>query len=200
MPVGNDVVDLRDPEALPGAVHPRFDLRVFTARERDRLLASCRRTRLRWRLWAAKESAFKAAVQRDAAIRFLPRRFEVRRAEGAHAEVLHATAGRFEVRFEEEEDWIHAVALPISSDTPQTALELHEPGEGLQATAPSLRVRELARELVAPLLDLAPSAIRIGRTAGGIPQVQRGDRVLPIDLSLSHHGRLVACACISGRG
>ena len=33
--VGNDIVDLRDPESQADGLHPRFDARVFTAPERD---------------------------------------------------------------------------------------------------------------------------------------------------------------------
>jgi phosphopantetheinyl transferase (holo-ACP synthase) len=55
--VGNDVVDLRDPENQPEAIHPRFDDRVFTWAERARILAAGSPHRMRWVLWAAKESA-----------------------------------------------------------------------------------------------------------------------------------------------
>ena len=46
--VGNDVVDLRDPDADPATLSARFDLRVFGPDERDRLAASRHPVRLRW--------------------------------------------------------------------------------------------------------------------------------------------------------
>ncbi len=53
MLVGNDVVDLHDPESSPEALHARFDARVFTTDERVLLSASDSMHELRWTLWAA---------------------------------------------------------------------------------------------------------------------------------------------------
>ena len=64
--VGNDVVDLADAEVQNSPVHPRFDLRVFSALERQALRrkaalqgraalqGSASPDRLRWVLGAAK--------------------------------------------------------------------------------------------------------------------------------------------------
>ena len=59
--LGNDIVDLADPETSWGGQHPRFDQRVFTSCERAALLRSPDPQRTRWVLWAVKESAFKGA-------------------------------------------------------------------------------------------------------------------------------------------
>jgi len=88
--VGNDVVDLRDPENQPGAIHPRFDERVFTPVERARLTDEATAHRTRWLMWAAKESAFKVARKLDPGVRFLPRRFRVDFEGDALAVVRHA--------------------------------------------------------------------------------------------------------------
>ena len=77
MPVGNDIVDLRDPETRPGALHPRFDARVFTPAERERIGPDEQGHRMRWLMWAAKESAYKAAKKLDPRTVFSPSRFEV---------------------------------------------------------------------------------------------------------------------------
>ena len=65
MLVGNDVVDLHDPQSQPEALHPRFDARVFSLGEREALGASSSPHSLRWSLWAAKESAYKLAKKLD---------------------------------------------------------------------------------------------------------------------------------------
>ena len=77
--IGNDVVDLLDPESLPETLHPRFDTRVFTAREREAIAASPGddAARARWKLWAAKEAAYKLARKRRPATVFSPHRFAV---------------------------------------------------------------------------------------------------------------------------
>ena len=76
--IGNDVVDLRDPDADFASFSPRFDVRVFSASERRRIQASADPEACRWRLWAAKEAVFKAARKADPGAVFSPRRFEVR--------------------------------------------------------------------------------------------------------------------------
>ena len=55
--LGNDVVDLGDPETLRGAQHPRFDARVFTREERAAIADSPAPERLRWSLWPALAAA-----------------------------------------------------------------------------------------------------------------------------------------------
>ena len=66
--IGNDIVDLRDPEVQPGASHPRFDRRVFAPEERSALAASGARERLRWILWAAKEAGRKRPTTTNARV------------------------------------------------------------------------------------------------------------------------------------
>lgn len=190
MPVGNDVVDLGDPETRPGATHPRFDARVFDDDERRALGESSTRVRLRWTFWAAKESAFKAARKLDPDVRFLPRRFSVHMLDELQAEVRHRIC-RFHVRLEQARDWVHATAAPAGRGRrpPDFRVERLE-GTGAEARA---RVRELALDVLAPLLPDASDRARIV-TSRGIPELRDGGRRLPVDLSLSHHGRLVACA------
>ena len=232
MPVGNDVVDLRDAETRPGATHPRFDLRVFTPAERERLHEALRPVRLRWSLWAAKESAYKAARQLQPDLPFHPREFATRVAERAgtaleraeHAlhdagdalrcagadllgsrsvtgvaqasrrtgiEVAHRLAGRFHVWVEEARDWIHAVARTVDEREwmPVVAMQAMEDA----SADASRRVRELATLTVAPLVPADPGDLEVV-SEGGVPRLRHGGEAVPVELSLSHHGRLVACA------
>lgn len=204
MPVGNDVVDLRDPDTGRDAIHPRFDIRVFTEDERRWIAEALRPVRLRWTMWAAKESAFKAAAKLQPGIPFHPRRFAVRlleNADAARAEVIHQVAGRFDVWIEEARDWVHAVARPADdpgSAPPRSALSFLE-GASRDASAAGQRVRELALRAVAPLIPAEGHELSIV-TEDGIPTLRRDGAPLPVDLSLSHHGRLVACAWSDVRG
>ena len=203
-------MDLRDPENQPDVLHPRFDLRVFSAFERARLAADASAHATRWKMWAAKESAFKVARKLDERARFLPLRFRVRLLDGTRAVVRHA-ADRFDVRFEETEDWVHAVAtrwgesvealpsfaveaLPSLSveALPSFAAEPLRRGCAAAAQA-SGRVRELARGAIGRVMSIAPSEIEISRI-GRIPVALRDRIPLDIDFSLSHHGRFLACA------
>ncbi len=204
MLVGNDVVDLRDPENQPGAIHPRFDERVFTRYERARILAATSPHRMRWALWAAKESAYKVARKIDSRIYFSPRAFAVRIPGGeieAHqallAEADHAV-GRFHVWLEGTEEWVHAVASISGAGLAKAGWELRSLGSAAARRMPGLdasaRVRQMARSAVASALSIVPSDIVIAAASKRVPRVWWRGRKLAIDVSLSHHGRFVACA------
>lgn len=213
MLIGNDVVDLRDPETQPGAIHPRFDERVFTPAERARLTNEATAHRTRWRMWAAKESAFKVARKLDPGVRFLPRLFSVQLKGNARAVVRYAV-GRFEVSFSGADDWVHAIAtlsdgsgvealldgsaerlssrLRLLRRGPSAIVERVQRGKSAAAYA-SARVRAMARSAVGSVLSIAPSEIEIA-TVGRVPVALWRKSPLPVDLSLSHHGRFLACA------
>jgi len=204
-------VDLRDPENQPAAIHRRFDQRVFSGAERDWVtrhlrLGSGAAHRARWRLWAAKESAFKVARKIDRAVCFHPRAFDVSLAGGPRAVVRHAI-GPFDVWISGGDDWVHAVAAPMEPDPdrPQSKLRLLRRGDsghgGVEgsaldlASSSSARARGVAGSAVAAALSMETEDVEIV-SSGRIPiaiGISRRIR-LPVDLSLSHHGRFVACA------
>src|SRR5262245_4667090 len=96
--IGNDVVDLGDPEALPGGPHPRFPSRVCNEQELCRIYAATDPMRMLWTHWAAKESAFKAMRKADPAVAFLPRSFRVELRGGCDGGTLYAVVqnGRYQ--------------------------------------------------------------------------------------------------------
>ena len=184
--VGNDVVDLRDPETQSGASHPRFDARVFTAEERSAIArAGCART-ARWCLWAAKEAAYKVARQQDPATRWSPRRFAVSLDANGLGVVRHDTVA-VPVRVRATADWVHALATAPGSDPTSAALR-HGVSERREHEDPSRAVRAALRAAIAA--D-EPEALHVARR-GRVPfAVHRGEA---FELSFSHHGRFVAWA------
>ena len=211
MLVGNDVVDLHDPCSRPDAIHPRFDQRAFTRAERASILTSRAAHRRRWSVWAAKESSFKVAKKLDRGTRFLPREFAVCMISDGRAEVSHRV-GRIGVWLDQAEEWLHAVAAPLPGVTTRDVLAPRDGGGDRRpretharlarvqteppartSEGPSLEVRELARGAIGSFLSICPGEIEVA-TEGGIPVLCRRQRRLPVDVSLSHHGRFVACA------
>lgn len=205
MLAGNDVVDLGDPETQPGAIHPRWDARVFTADERMRVLDAASPHRVRWRHWAAKESAFKVAAKLQPGLAFLPTRFVVEVLDSVSATVQH-NVGRFRILFTESDDWVHAVATPEGVSLSGSMLGTLSDGADLatdnlggipcSARRASIEVRSLARKAIGTELGLDPTEISIS-TGKGIPIARHGESPLPVDLSLSHHGRFLACAWVA---
>ena len=199
MSVGNDVVDLDEPETRLSGLHPRFDERVFGAAERAALEASRSRHLLHWALWAAKESAYKALRRLEPETVFSPREFAVElsslpapgAAGVAVGRVTHR-AERFDLEVHLDEASVHAVARSEG-----------EPGSLVLWQVAAVRddaggaVRRLAAAAIGSALALDAAELRI---VGRPPMAFHRGRPLEAGLSLSHHGRLVAFACILPRG
>jgi phosphopantetheinyl transferase (holo-ACP synthase) len=192
--VGDDVIDLVDPEAWPGACHPRFESRVFTPAERATIAASRRPTCARWVHWAAKESAYKAARQRVETTVFAPRRFVVRLAAAGSGAVRHG-ADRFLLRVALDHEAVHAIAWHPAATGRLVAdvARLPRPPTPAQLSAAA---RALAVQALAGALGVAAARLAIDRAAGAPPRLLLDGRPVRAALSLSHHGALVAFACL----
>ncbi|MBI3767538.1 MAG: 4-phosphopantetheinyl transferase family protein [Deltaproteobacteria bacterium] len=197
--IGNDVVDLDDPETRSGAHHPRFDARVFCAAERRLLRTSAAVDRLRWILWAAKESAYKAARRVDPYTVFAPERFVVRpddgggTAEAADCRRFTVTTGdrRFHVRTSGGREHVHAVA--VAADTGALAMCARVTSPACGVLDASVAARRFAIATLARVLHESPAALAIEREAR-MPVLWVRGRRSRVTLSLSHHGRYVAFA------
>ncbi len=211
--VGNDIVDLGDRDTDPAVLNPGFDSRVFTAPELESLDAAPSRVRRRWRLWAAKEAAYKAAMKIQPGIIFSPSRFRVELAFGATAGIVRCDAGVLRLNISEwtSEDGstaVHAVATSSPRRSPAGAPPTAEATRvvvGLRRLdplpsdprAPSRAVRSCACERLADELRLDPEALEIRQSGPGsrIPELWVAGTRADADLSLSHHGGFVAFAC-----
>jgi phosphopantetheinyl transferase (holo-ACP synthase) len=193
--VGDDVIDLVDPEAWPGACHPRFESRVFTPAECATIAASPRPTCARWVHWAAKESAYKAARQRVGTTVFAPRRFVVRLASAGSGAVHHG-ADRFLLRVALDHDAVHAIAWHPPATGLLVADVARLPGTTPTPAQLSAAARALAVQALAGALEVAASRLAIVRAAGAPPRLLLDGRPVRAALSLSHHGALVGFACL----
>ena len=195
--IGNDVVDLTDPEAQSGATHPRFDGRVFARSELQMLGASGAPNRLRWMLWAAKEAAYKAVKKMDPRAVFSPSKFVVQLDETLRGEV--SCEGRtLQVALCEEATSVHAIATSDVLPESRILSGTHEiEGEVLDPDLPSEAAREFAIRELASALHVPSNSLAIAKR-GRVPTLLHDGESTGIDLSLSHHGRVVGFACDIG--
>ncbi len=201
--VGNDIVDLGAPESDSATLHPRFDLRVFRAHERESVAADPTPSRQRWRLWAAKEAAFKLARQCDPRAVFSPIRFEVSldpACEGTRKGEVRHGATRYRVQVQEGPGFIHALAIGAGKrfgDIATSVRRCDEVGSAWQADCHDERsaVRRLVCSEMSSRLGVPGDELEV-RKEGRIPFLWRGSRRLPLGLSLSHHGAFIAYACV----
>lgn len=201
MPVGNDVVDLKDPDSQPDRIHARFDLRVFSRPELQlisRAPDGPSRHLLRWTLWAAKESAFKYLRQADSSIPFHPREFEVSPGPRGQAVVRMGELRRI-ASIDATPDRVHAV---VADDTRAALSGVSRIDPAPSPAEASARVRSDACAAIGALLGIDPVEVSVSRDDGGpgSPVARRSGSPLPVEVSLSHHGRWVAHAVVVSRG
>jgi hypothetical protein len=185
--LGNDVVDLADPETR--SRHPGFDARVFTDAERRGIESSRDPHATRQMLWAAKESAYKAARRQDPSTIFSPPRFEVDLYADGRGVVRHA-GDVFRLEVTRSGDCIHAIACrhgdPIRSQRGIASIT----GRNASATVRALALAELSNTLGVPADDLSIEQ------RGRIPELCLRGALLGAPLTLSHHGRYAAYAAL----
>ena len=183
--IGNDVVDLRDPETYAGSIHPRFDERVMAASERAWLAGRLTPDRDRWLLWAAKEAAYKAVRRMNPTHVFSPAELVVvLDDEGMGTVTVGETVLDVVVRV--IDDAVHAVAS--LAGTPRAAIV----AECLRGSGsdPSAAARRLAIDVVAARAGRTETSVAM---RGRLPELQSaGDAAIP--LSLAHHGEVVGFA------
>jgi hypothetical protein len=191
--IGNDVVDLGDPDSRIAGHHPRFDGRVFAPSERALIAAGPDGERVRWLLWAAKESAYKAARRRDAQTVFSPAQFVVSFLSRTAATV-DGVGGPYDVHLDGGAEHVHAVARARDGGGTTVYSAVARLGTSGVATTPSAAVRRVTMTTLAGLLGVPEDHLAIDRD-GRVPWLRVRGRPQAVDLSLSHHGRFVAFAC-----
>ncbi|HYN02780.1 MAG TPA: 4'-phosphopantetheinyl transferase superfamily protein [Vicinamibacteria bacterium] len=192
MSVGNDVVDLADPDTRLGGLHSRWGERVFCAPECEALEASPSRHLLHWALWAAKESAYKARKRLEPETVFSPKEFEVElsplpAAEGVAVGRVCHRGEVFELEVHLDGASVHAVATSADEGGTRVLWKVES-----ALGNPGVAARRLAASSISSALGLDPDELRI---VGRPPVAICRDRRVEVGVSLSHHGRFVAFAC-----
>jgi hypothetical protein len=217
--LGNDIVDLHDPESQPESFRPRFDERVFSKDEQWAIAQDPDPHARRWAHWAAKEAAYKLARQLDSTFIFSPRRLVahfapvetrigVRLLRRGHLLLEGCGVGngvsalRIALRSFETAEYVHVVAVPESTDwgavdyavnavSSVDAVEGHgEDGDRVDASA---AVRTMAIAEIARRLGVALDRLSIGHR-GRIPTILLDGAETSLSLSLSHHGNWIGYA------
>ena len=210
--IGNDVVDLRDPDARPETFRPRFDERVFSPDERRAIAHDAVPIARRWAHWGAKEAAYKLAKQIDSTFVFSPARLVANfssheggsnRARGGlerrgYLELPPISMGpsgngimTLELRSFETFEQVHVVAAPAGSDWGAIDLAVREIDPLTED--PSAAVRALAIRETSRILGVTEERLTIGRD-DRIPTVRFDGLRTSLCLSLSHHGRWISYA------
>ena len=219
--VGNDIVDLKTPEAMGKSEDIRFIKRVLTPYEQQMVQHSEHPDTLIWALWAAKETAFKAISKSAPDVSSAPRRYPVQNLVKFDSDKISSTLcgvvdsphGSVTVKAFITEEYVHCIGVAgsanslesiaygmdrISMDKTNTGII---PGSESISKQESLAVRRLAKKDIASYLQLKEQDIQIIRhkTQNRLnpPKVYTKGKTKNMEISLSHDGRFAAYAFIN---
>ncbi len=221
---GNDIVDLNVPGTINRGGDERFLAKVLTKAEKGVLRQCWDPDRFLWAFWAAKETAFKAVSKTVPKISASPKRYpvvwdrikEIGNCEDGGSETGTCEAGIYEgvvetparpvaVRAFLSSSHVHCVGATGGAkgldDLCFGDARIDSKGIKPSPAKQSQRVRKMARENLAGVLDLLPGDIRIRRNRKnpGPPRVYINQRKTDISISLSHHGRFAAFAFLADK-
>ncbi len=204
--VGNDVVDLLDPGLDSRPSRDRFDARICRSDECRAIRAAADPSRERWCHWAAKEASYKLLRKRVPGTIFSPILFEVDLAPPDVAEtrrdagfertgrVVHGEH-RIDLSVACRNGAVHALATWSGERTEDLLVGVVRLDDEtvISPDRHSRVVRELAIGAVAEHLSLHRERLSIVKR-DRIPEIWLDGTAIGADLSLSHHGHVVAFA------
>ncbi|MSR36645.1 MAG: 4-phosphopantetheinyl transferase family protein [Gemmatimonadetes bacterium] len=221
--VGIDVVDLRDPRCVGKARDGRFLKRILDDTEQGALAVAAEPDMTLWRLWAAKEAAYKViSKMRGTPPAFVHASFRVEppgtfskegfgQVKWEDLSVVvhwHQKPGRIAalawngLATGEPLEWAWGAAAELDPD-PTAAMEvlvtrLSERERRPVHSRNSALVRLAARAALADLLEVDEARVEVvcgeGPKGRMPPEALLDGRAAPADVSLSHHGQWLAWA------
>lgn len=224
--VGNDVVDLKEPDNQAKSGDDRFLGRVFTVEERGLIARAAAPDTLLWALWAAKEAAYKAVSRGDPGgdktICSIPRRYPVEietfaqrgnqipearphldgeardEAPGCLTGRVITPRGAVALRIAITDDYVHALAARSDADFAGIVQRVDRMDEVGNPGDPSAYVRGQLIAEISRRLDCPREdlAVRTDESGTGAPRLFLRDRPLAAEISLSHDGRFAAFALL----
>jgi phosphopantetheinyl transferase (holo-ACP synthase) len=210
--IGNDIVDLTDPQNMGKSRDTRFVNRVFGPGEQELISRAENQDAVLWALWAGKETAYKLVKKHDPSATSIPRLYKVSLdcAEGsvcispgsnALTGCVDTPYGRIEIKVFITSDYVHCIGTTSTPDE-MDALVWHvdrmSPDSQVSPDYESAFVRKALKQRLSKYFYESPENIEIRRDKSyyglGPPFVCINGEAAAIDISLSHDGLLAAYA------
>jgi len=192
--VGNDIVDLKDPQAQGKAHNERFLARICADVELPLVTQAKFPHVALWTLWSIKEASYKVVQKCLPAAKAIPNQFVCQEGENGVWDCRYQEM-RCRVRVAVNDDFVHAVAC-LADGIIHWDNVVVKTDELLTGGNPSEAVRQLAVHLLREKGYQDCSIVRRKELQRILPpQIYQGGIPLPnSDISLSHDGRFVAVA------
>jgi len=200
-PVGNDVIDLTDPENIGKSRDRRFCRRVFNNDELALISASSQPDTILWAIWAAKEAAYKVVSRDDPSVCSIPKKYPVIFETSTHQRFSRFLKGKVKtphgeafVHIHLHKAFIHALASGRTEGlTGMVARVEAVPEEAYNRPefARKILLEAIAHRISCPLEELA---VLKEEERPWAPYITRDGVRLTNDVSLSHDGQFAAFA------
>lgn len=188
--VGNDIVDLNIARKTSGWNRKGFLKKVFTKDEIEAIRGSKDPFEMVWRLWSMKESAYKVYVQQGAERFFNPQRLECRMIKSEKGQVsLGGERINTHTRIHRQYIFTSAITT-LKTLAKDHIFYISHPNYSAQSSLTHNRILDC----LSTALNLFKSRLEIRKTVFGIPEVLYMGHILPIAISMTHHGHYGACS------
>lgn len=195
--IGNDIIDRDLLRQHPRSSHPRFRNKILSDREQAWLCHSTQPDIDIWVLWSLKESAYKCYFQQHLRRVFAPKKFSCQwismpSADSIRQARISTPAGDLFATVEQSEKYIHALCSDKEAEWEGKNFQI-VPLSSQHPAEESKLLRSLAREWIAGQLTIGWEELQ-WECRQGIPLLSYGRQLLPVSISLSHHGKWGAVA------
>jgi phosphopantetheinyl transferase (holo-ACP synthase) len=184
--IGNDIVDLDIVLKENKATNLRYLNKICTENEIKTIQSSIDPNITLWRIWTIKEAAYKIINKSNGIRAYFPKKIETVFLSETEAEVNSPWGKISVVTIPSNDHYIHSIAS-ISDNPFFAGVEKVYPESN-----PSESVRMFCLQDLVNKMNLESSVSLQIKTENNIPFVYLNEDKLPVNLSLSHHGRFVA--------
>lgn len=186
--IGNDIVCLSTANQSKHVGSNCFLNKVFTDEEQELIANSCYANISIWKLWAAKESAYKLFVQQGLQPEFAPKKL-ICKTRNNH--LLVSTRNyKTQVHCIVNSQWIYAQTIPENSKVVNGCFRLDSNTYFIQSKNVELALKQKTSEI----FEMDICDINITKAMNNIPKLTHKNTVLPVNISLTHHGYFGAYA------
>jgi len=181
--IGNDIVDISLAITQSNWRRKGFLEKLFSDSEIDLVMKDKHPTKMVWRLWSMKESAYKAEYRLNKIRKFNPQQLECEVIDEQLGEVKIGI-NKYKIRTETNQFYIHSIALK-SSFKESVQQQIHNN----ESLANSDELHGLLLQHVAFSGNYNQRELLLKKTTEFIPELFRNKNKLETICSLSHHGR-----------
>lgn len=179
--MGNDIVDFKQAAKESNWRRPRFLDKTFTLKEQSIILSSENKDQMVWLLWSLKEAAYKAYVREFEHSFFNPKRIQCQLGLNNES-VVNIDDKIYYLSSIITSEYVHSTASNNKEKRPR--IELFKLFDDNQSEAISTRLKKQ----VSNNKERNLNALKLKKTALGVPNLFLNNEQIFEALSISHHG------------